>query len=70
MKYGNIKLELFKNLLLIKHSILIRIISDLRKYAGYEIIMAAEIVECSEGDADLVLCCAVPVNVLLIHADC
>ena len=28
--------------------------------------MAAEIVECSEGDADLVLCCAVPVNVLLM----
>ena len=27
---------------------------------------AAEIVECSEGDADLVLCCAVPVNVLLM----
>ena len=28
--------------------------------------MAAEIVECSEVDADLVLCCAVPVNVLLM----
>ena len=28
--------------------------------------MVAEIVECSEGDADLVLCCAVPVNVLLM----
>ena len=28
--------------------------------------IAAEIVECSEGDADLVLCCAVPVNVLLM----
>ena len=26
--------------------------------------MAAEIIECSEVDADLVLCCAVPVNVL------
>ena len=28
--------------------------------------MTAEIVECSEGDADLVLCFAVPVNVLLM----
>ena len=28
--------------------------------------MAAEIVEYSEVDADLVLCCAVPVNVLLM----
>ena len=28
--------------------------------------MAAEIVECSEVDADLVLCCVVPVNVLLM----
>ena len=28
--------------------------------------MAAEIVECSEVDADRYLCCAVPVNVLLM----
>ena len=61
-------MELIKNALL-KHSILSCIISDLRKYAGYEIIifcqadagrynkMTADIVKCCEVDADLVMLC-------------
>ena len=53
MKYENIKLELIKNSLLLKN-----LICDLRKYAGYEIIkMTADIFECSEVDADLVMLC-------------